>query len=395
MATPTVLIDGVEINAVEGSVSPRLSRPCAAMAKVPYFDAVGDPETDPMKMKVYMDDDMVFHGRVMQDETDMGEDTGYVAYQSLSPIEIWSWRPARDPDGDMSMPTFLTDIGTAPQVMESILEASENTALIPSKAEGPLGHQIGSFAGGGAWVAGAPTDWPMTIAEIASLLVSTGQLDLVETFLDDGTNMSRVDGYNGDYGTDLTGSVAFEYGMGAYNVRRLRWMRDRGNEMNKLWTYLGPRVQTAGDPAGDQHWRANITGTDSGLSDPPRSAVLARRALSQARVGVRMEVQIHDALAEDEGEWFGVERELYRWLWLAESWARSVPRTLIHSELVRGTQIGTFGIGDLVAVRCTSDVRGGFSGAQRVYDYTMAWDADSVVSITDVQTSPDNEGFSS
>jgi hypothetical protein len=393
MATPTVLIDGEEVNAIEGGVSPRLNRPSAATCKVPRMDAVGDLEADPMKLKVLVDDELEFHGRVMQDQTDMGDDTGYVVYNALSPMEIWQWRPARDPDGDMSMPTFINDIGTAPQIMESILEASENPALIPSLAEGPLGHQIGTFAGGGALVNGAPTDWPMTIAEVASLLVSTGQLDLVETFLDDGTNMSRVDGYNGDYGNDLSGSIAFEYGMGAYNAQACRWIKDRSNEMNKLWTYLGPRVETAGDPGGDQHWRANITGTDSGLSDPPRSAVLARRALSQTRVGVRMEVQIHDALGEDEGSFFGVYRELYRWLWLAESWARAVPRSLYYVELARDQEIGTFGIGDLVTVRCTDQVRGGFSGVQRIYEYTMKWDQDSVMSISDVQTSPDNEGF--
>ena len=40
-----------------------------------------------------------------------------------------------------------------------------------------------------------------------------------------------------------------------------------------------------------------------------------------------------------------------------------------------------------------SDVRGGFSGVQRVYAYTISWDEDSVLTLGEIQTSSDAEGI--
>ena len=53
---------------------------------------------------------------------------------------------------------------------------------------------MGSFATGGVSLEGAPMDWPMTIMEIANLLISTGQLDVVITPTDPGGGvMGTVD----------------------------------------------------------------------------------------------------------------------------------------------------------------------------------------------------------
>ena len=46
---------------------------------------------------------------------------GYVVYNSSDPMELWQWRPARDPDGDFSKPSFIQDFETGPQIMEAIL----------------------------------------------------------------------------------------------------------------------------------------------------------------------------------------------------------------------------------------------------------------------------------
>jgi hypothetical protein len=37
-------------------------------------------------------------------------------------------------------------------------------------------------------------------------------------------------------------------------------------------------------------------------------------------------------------------------------------------------------------------VRGGFSGAQRVYEYTITWDEDGVIELGEILTSSDAEG---
>jgi hypothetical protein len=81
-------------------------------------------------------------------------------------------------------------------------------------------------------------------------------------------------------------------------------------------------------------------------------------------------------------------RDLYRNRWETESWIRQQPRELIHITPTRETEIGTFDIGDLVGVEAVAAVRGGFSGAQRVYEYTVSWDNDGVRALSELQTSP-------
>lgn len=239
--------------------------------------------------------------------------------------------------------------------------------------------------------------------------------------------MGQWDTYNGDYGTDLSGSVVFEYATGAKNVRALRWNQDMSNLCNKLWYYGGPRIATAADPAGNQHWCFNVTGDDPDLYGnlnnkfgalsggpfsnagpggalPTSGSYIApgqlgvNRADSQDTAGpsgtgygVRMDIQVYDAASDLCAGPGGasIERWLYRHLWQAESWLRCYPRTLIHVTPTRGSEIGTFDIGDLVGVEVGSSICGGISGAQRVYQYTISWDEDGPFELSELQTSSD------
>jgi hypothetical protein len=395
----TVFIDGVDVTnvSVSGSSTRRLNRPSVATVKIPMAESIGGVGS---KLKILFNGTMHHHGTVLLCETDTQEDTGYTTYNSTDPLELWAWRPVRDDTGDLSLPTIIEDYVTGPQIVEAMIANSEAPAGIPGTAEGPLFLTIGSFETGGVDLTGAPTDWPMTMSELASLLISTGELDIVITPIDDGFNMGQIDMYNGDYGTDLTGSVVFQYGMGARNVRRLRWNQDMTNMMNKNWYYLGPRVGTADDPAGDQHWRANITGDDTGLANPPGGDVnpfvpgaspLGDLIMaSRNQYGVRMQVRIYDA----RGDEATVGRDLYRRLWQMESWLAAQPLELVHITPTRETEIGSFDIGDLVWVEASTAVRGGFSGAQRIYEYTISWEAQSsTLELSELQTSVNNEGF--
>lgn len=391
-----VTIDGTTVPTVSGSVTRRLNRPSQGTVRTPMTLAVGGIGS---KVMITLDDTLALVGRCTYWELDADEDGGYVDYQVTDPLELWTKRPARDyagtDPGNFSKPSFIEDYVTSPQILESILLASENPGLIPSAAEGPLGIDLAgsTFAGGGSDVTGAPTDWPMTIAEIAQLLISTGQLDVVCVPIDDPTNYATLNCQNGNYGVDRTGTVSFDYGIGNLNVAKLKWTKDLSVVINKLWTYLGPRVLTATDPAGDQHWRANITGTTNFAAegmDPPSSAVLARRATSQTDYWVRMIIEIFDA----QGNEATVGYRLFLWRWLAESWAAALPQELIHITPTAGLiPYGTFGEGDLVHVSAHTDVAGGFSGDQRIYEYTASWDQDSLISISELETSPQNEGF--
>lgn len=387
--TVLVQIDGVSVPAIDGSSSRRLSRPSQATARVPIDEAVGGCGS---LMKVTINGNLHHHGRVLVCEDSADENQGYTVYNSVDPMEMWAWRPARDPDGDFSKPDFFTDFVTGPQILESILTTSADGSD-PAVGEGPLFLAMGTFEGGGADLSGAPVDWPMTIAEVASLLVSTGEVDIVITPIDSGGNIGEVSAYNGDYGTDLSGSISFDFATGDFNVRSIRRNQDMSESCNKLWYYLGPRVGTISDPEGDQHWRANITGDDPGLATTDATAyanVISQRSAHQAAVGVRMDIKIFDAQGDDDPF---PARELYRRLWLIESWVRSQPRDLVHVSPTRETEIMTFDIGDLVAVSAGSVFRGGFSGAQRVFGYTISWDAETEW-LEELQTSADADGMS-
>jgi hypothetical protein len=396
-----VTLDGVDFSgcAIEGSVTRRLNRPAQAQIKIP-MDCAAGCGVPGARLKITIDSALWFHGMVMDWELDGGEDTGYITMNAMDPMELWAHRPARDgpgssDPGDFSNPLMFQEFPTGPQLIEQMLLQSEDDAD-PAKGEGPLFLTLGSFETGGTNLVGAPVDWPMTIAEVVNLLVSTGEVDVVITPTDPGGGvMGTVDVYNGDYGTDLSGSVVFEYGTGARNVRAVRWNQDMSNITNKLWYFGGPRRQTAADPAGNQHWCFNVQGDDPGLpgypSSDPYDAVITCRDASRTTYGVRMDIQIFDGASDNCVGPGGTDpgRELYRWLWIAESWARCDPRTLIHVTPTRGTAIGTFDIGDLVGVTLGSGVCGGISGAQRVYQYTISWEPDGPFELEELQTSSD------
>jgi hypothetical protein len=410
MGDVVVTLDGVDVTsvAVTGSWSRRLNRPSIAQVRFPMQE-VSAQVGCPLKIEALVGTnwEIVHHGRVLLVETDTGEDTGYTVYNSTDPMELWQWRPVRDDTCDFSLPTIIDDYLTGPQILEAALT---NTVYCGAgdagDCEGPIFLDMGTFELGGVDLSGAPTDWPMTIAELTSLLVSTGQLDVVITPTDPGGGvMGTVDGYNGDFGTDLSGSVVFQYGTGALNVRRLRWNEDMTRLRNKIWYYAGPRIQTAGDPAGDQHWCFNVQGDDPGLAYPPggqssppasgtNNQLGVLRISSQGTYGVRMDIQIFDAYDDDCVPGVGTPgHDLYRYRWQTESWLAAQPLQLMHVTPIRETQVGAFDIGDLVGVEAVAAVRGGFSGAQRVYEYTASWDENGVLELSELQTSAGNEGL--
>jgi hypothetical protein len=378
------------------------------------------------RIKIIINNTLWFHGMVTQISTEAGEDGNLMTeYTAHDPMWLWQWRPARagpssaDP-GDFSNPDLFTapttnlgDKGKGPVILQQVLLQSEVTN--PAEGEGPLFLELQGFSTSTSDLSGAPTDWPMTIAEVFELMASTGELDAVITPIDSLPNMGALNVYSGDYGTDHSdgpdgdGTVIFEYATGAHNVRQLRMTEDSSNVCNKLWYYLGPRVESAMDPAGDQHWRANVTGSADGIRENPlnhgqyaaaQAAILARREASQESCGVRMEIRIFDAQGDENPAQF---RDLYHRLWQEESWIRAIPRTLVHVTPVRisefdllppgavPVQLGMFDIGDLVTVTAGSVVRGGFTGVQRIYAFTVSFDEDGVFDIGELLVSSDAE----
>jgi hypothetical protein len=408
MGQVIVTLDGVDVTdvCVAGNWTRRLNRPSVAQVRIPMQEVTADVGSL-LKIEALVGTNyvIVHHGRVLLCETDTGEDTGYTVYNSTDPMELWQWRPVRDDDCDWSKPNIIDTYITGSEIIEAALTSTVYCGGgAQDECEGPIFLDMGAFATGGASLTGAPTDWPMTIAELVSLLVSTGEVDVVIEPTDPGGGiMGIVSGYNGDFGTDLSGSIVFSYGMGDFNVRRLRWNQDMTGMSNKIWYLGGPRIETAADPAGDQHWCFNVQGDDPLLAYPPGGALSppasatnnqlgVLRVASRSAYGVRMDIQIYDAYDDCAGVGT-VGRDLFRYRWQQESWLRAQPREIMHVTPTRETEIGTFDIGDIVGVEATAAVRGGFSGAQRVYEYTVSWDQDGVLELSELQTSADNEGL--
>jgi hypothetical protein len=190
----------------------------------------------------------------------------------------------------------------------------------------------------------------------------------VETPIDSGGNMTQVSCYNGDFGTNRSGSVHFQYDQGSSsNCRMCRWTFDLSELMNKLWVFLGPRKKGKSDPAGEQHWAASITG-DSVFPTLPRlnpSVILAARDASQASYYVRMLIRIFDG---DES----IALDLFKGWWLMESWLRLKPKQIVSMTPHRGIT-PAFRTGDLIRVSAGTGFAGGFNGVQRVMAYSYRW----------------------
>ena len=67
---------------------------------------------------------------------------------------------------------------------------------------------------------------------------------------------------------------------------------------------------------------------------------------------------------------------------------------MYHISPVRGFGINAFDIGDLITVQAGTQIVGGFSLVGRVYEYTISWTPDGPFELSDIVTSPSQEGYS-
>ena len=376
------------------SVTPRLNLPGTARCQLASQELPSDLDDGGYRMQIALDGTLLHNGFVWAGSDDGDENACYTTVQSVDPTILFGKRLARAADGDFSKPSFLTTYTTAPEIMQAILAHTVTYA-------GTMPITVGTVATGGVDVSGAPTDWPMTIQEIQALLVNTGELDVVVVPVDVGPLMATVDLHNGDFGTDLTGSVVFDYATGAYNVRRIQRSWSMADVTNRLRYYLGPRRLTASDPAGDQHWAGSVTsdgypdgaGGALALPNPPGGDLDFPNPLgdliseSRSTFGVMEDVGIYD------GDGVNYAAALYARLWQTEALLRANPKRMLSITPVRGLA-PDFHIGDLITLNAGAKLRGGFSGAvQRIYAYTVSEDENGVVSIDSIVASPDQEAL--
>lgn len=322
------------------------------------------------QLHLYSAGEIKFSGPIWNPQAEGGVDSSYTEITAHDHRIYMTKRLCKSTIGDNLITpgdVILTNV-TAPEIMAQYLE---NSLLIDGDL--PLGAE--AVDSGGADCTGVPTDFPMTLDRMRSLLVSSGQLDQV---LHPGVDFSTVDFLN-HYENDLSGSVIFEYATGAHNCQVATRSFDMEDLINALWYLLGPRLN-------EEHWRGSITPTapHPGGHWPP--ALLARIMNSRALYYYMQEIRIFD----DKGDENSI-RPLFEEEWSNEAWVRAVPREFASVRPERGLA-PTFSVGDQIGVEAGALLDGGFSGKQTVYSFTWSTDADGVDEIEELSTSADQEG---
>lgn len=391
----TVDIDGTDITPYCQQIRwrPRLSRYASCVVRYPSSLFVAT--TGVNEMHLYHDATLLFSGPVWYQQNDGDPDAAYTELTAYDHLIYLSKRMAKTsasyPDYDppdepgpcnLADPVkMILDYVTAPEIVAAFIQATMDCDP-PEPPPSVLPLTVTSVATGGVDVTGLPADWPMEIDRVIDLLLSTGQLDVILT---PGIGSSGVALTNGGYGNDLTGSVLLQYATGGFTAQRAGRTQDLEEMINALWYLLGPKR-----PQYDQdvsHWAGSITRTAPHVGGTWPPALLSRLASSITTYGYMTEIQVHDT-REDEND----VRPLYEERWANEAHIRAVPRTFANFSPNRSSTAGPpFFPGDLVTVAAGSVLNGGFTAAERVYEYEMTIDPDGIAEYSDLVTSADQE----
>jgi hypothetical protein len=299
-----------------------------------------------------------------------------------------------EPDpGNFSNPSIIQDYKYGPAIMAAAVQNSIDL----DGAFGPTGLSPAYSLGLTIDLTGMrPSSWPITIDDLRAALANGGVADYI-------VNGTTVTFYEGDAGGPS--GASFGYGTGAFNCKGCKRSLDMDNVFNVVWTFLGAK-----EPLYDgdvQHWKANITIDDSvmgpnagietnpddpyfgeyvGIPDPPFSAIASQVLDSRATYGRLQCVDEYDAYRDDEIPWEDRrKRTLYQMLWLRKSLYCAYPRQLVTMIPEPGIS-PSFDVYDTVSVASVLD--GGFSGEQRIYEFTCDIDTEGVVELSSLVTSP-------
>jgi hypothetical protein len=324
------------------------------------------------RMNVYLNGGLVHSGPCWYSQAEGNPTSTYAEITSYDDTIYTKTRVCKTATGNLITPgSVITDEVTAPAIIAAYID--NVNSFDPS----PMPLTVGSVAGGGDDVSGVPMNFPMDLAQMIALMVSTGQLDVI---VSPGTGGSTVALTNGDGGSDLSGSVSYEYATGAHNAGVAQYTVDMQELVNALWYYLGPRIS-------ETRWKGSITSTAPHVGGTWPASLLARIAASRALYNYHQYIRVFDD-NDDENS----IRPLFEAEWANETWLRTVPRNFASVKPRRG--LGpSFSVGDKIHVAAGSVLSGGFSGDQRVYGMVVSCDHDGVLEVTDILTSADQEGL--
>lgn len=404
------VLDDVDItaHAYERSWTRRLNRPSMAKCKSPSHLLSG-VECGVSRLKVYDDSDVLkFHGVLWLIEEEGNRDDHWTDMTFFSPMIYWTKRYVRDVDETMvpgrEQETIMERYGSGPLVMEAAINNSIDF-------DGPMGMYVGDVALDGIYLGARLVDWPITLDDLRTLMVNTGAVDIVETPVEDTMgNMSQVDIYNGDYGDDLHSSVIFQWGTGLRNVQKVRRKVNHDNTANAIIYYLGPRLDD--DAQGDARYCGNVTRDDPcllELFDPPQTDLLTAIDASRDLYYKLQDIRVYDGVTKEDGKCGDLQRlianigvaaacasaenslrRFFQKTWQNESILRLQPRTLVWVTPEKGIP-PTFDAGDRVYFEAGTQLRGGFAGTTRVYEFTADIDTEGVPELRELVTSADQE----
>lgn len=344
---------------------PKLSRPAQASIKYPARAFSVTAGVDELTLT---EGGTIFTGYVHYPQYTGEAASAYAEVTAYDHLIHLADRMVKTAAGNLITPT--TTATTAP----GILAAYINNTI--SFDPGPYALAVGTVAAGGVDVdIGELMQFPMDLEQLRALLVGTGQMDV---FLSPGSGSSTVNLTNGEGGTDLSGSVSYQYATGTNNAAVGTLTVDMAQVINALWYLLAPRISKT-------RYKGSITPTAPhvGGSWPP--ALLADIALSRGLYNYRQEIQTKDEVGAN------TIRPYYEARWASEAALRAFPRHFYTVKPNRSV-FPAFRPGDFINVAAGSVLNGGFSETQCVYEFEVVTDADGISQVTDILTSADAGG---
>lgn len=295
-------------------------------------------------------------------------------------------------DGNFIQPKFASSVAaqagiSGPDLILQILTNSQNTGAEsdPSPGEGPLPIDLttGDFdLNVGPAIDLTPSDsmdWPKAVGDFIQQLVATGVVDVVMRPVDpsegfDPYVMVALSAVSVS-GTDRSVTVHFDYWTGSKNASACRHVEDFSTINNKLYDYLGPRID-------QDHWRGNITPGSPGTTiDPSASRTLYG--------GQFMQIREYDSIGDESSS-----RPLYVALWNAEQGYRVEPADRLFITPNPDAKAlfdapADFQIGDEIAINTGGDFGITLAEKQRCLGYTKTWTRENVSRLSQIVTRAD------
>jgi hypothetical protein len=338
---------------------------------------------------------LVFHGIIWFVEDDGEEEASYTTINAFDPMAMFRYRMARDQTGNYARPNW-PGLGldptriSGPDIIRQMVWNSVYNGGSPFDYEGQIFlDTYGSFDIDSPPAPDLSVHWldfPMTIADVTTILTDTGVCDVwVDPLEGDGdVVIGRLNAVT--QAGNPASTVHFDYGLGDFSIAKINRTKDLETLTNKLRYLLGERT--------GNRWEGSIEATNSDLLTDPQyssaqAAINTLIANSRAKYGVFQSIQVHDDTdykREDPG---GQQRPMYYRLWQGEQLFRVEPRELLTFTPRPDAPFSAVDIrlGDIITVNATDVIRQGFVAQQRIYGYTTEIDENAVSSLTQIVSS--------